>query len=257
MSAPARCAAWSRAAEASSSAAREVKNEVSAVLQRNLKGRPPASDLFGRKGRTWLAAQQLPADERLTVDAALRGARLPRRGAGGDRSPRGGRGRRRRAGAPPAHHPRRGRDHRRDAARRDRRRPPLPELSSPGRVPGTAPQGASIRQRAGPPHGRLSKQGSAAARHVLVEAGPSSSQRASPRSPSCSSGRRPTSPPSPPSRSSTGGRSGPTTRRSASTGRSAAGRTWSASSRTGMPSSGWSAWCSPSSMTSGPWAAAT
>ena len=50
----------------------QVKNEVSAVLQRNLKGRPPASDPFGRKGRIWLAAQELPADERLTVDAALR-----------------------------------------------------------------------------------------------------------------------------------------------------------------------------------------
>ncbi len=50
----------------------QVKNEISAVLHRNLKGRPPASDPFGRKGRIWLAAQELPADERLTVDAALR-----------------------------------------------------------------------------------------------------------------------------------------------------------------------------------------
>ena len=32
----------------------QVKNEISAVLQRNLKGRPPASDLFGRRGRAWL-----------------------------------------------------------------------------------------------------------------------------------------------------------------------------------------------------------
>jgi hypothetical protein len=72
MSAAARCAGWSRVGAASSSAAREVKNEISAVLQRNLKGRPPASDLFGGKGRAWLAAQELPADERLTADAALR-----------------------------------------------------------------------------------------------------------------------------------------------------------------------------------------
>jgi transposase len=50
----------------------QVKNEISAVLQRNLKGRSPASDSFGRKGRSWLAAQELPADERLTVDAGLR-----------------------------------------------------------------------------------------------------------------------------------------------------------------------------------------
>ena len=50
----------------------QVKNEIWAVLHRNLKGRPPASDLFGRKGRAWLTAQELPADERLTVDAGLR-----------------------------------------------------------------------------------------------------------------------------------------------------------------------------------------
>lgn len=50
----------------------QVKNEISAVLHRNLKGRPPASDPFGRKGRIWLVAQELPADERLTVDAGLR-----------------------------------------------------------------------------------------------------------------------------------------------------------------------------------------
>jgi transposase len=49
-----------------------AKNEAHAVLARNLKGRPPASDLFGRAGRRWLAAPELPADERLTVDACLR-----------------------------------------------------------------------------------------------------------------------------------------------------------------------------------------
>ena len=50
----------------------QIKNEVSAVLHRNLKGRSPASDPFGAKGRTWIAEQQLPIDERLTVDAGLR-----------------------------------------------------------------------------------------------------------------------------------------------------------------------------------------
>jgi transposase len=48
------------------------KNEIHAVLMRNLKGRPPASDLFGRKGRRWLAEQTLPIDERETVDGCLR-----------------------------------------------------------------------------------------------------------------------------------------------------------------------------------------
>jgi transposase len=42
------------------------------VLHRNLVPRCPASDLFGRKGRRWLAAQELPADERILVGSALR-----------------------------------------------------------------------------------------------------------------------------------------------------------------------------------------
>jgi len=50
----------------------QVKNEIAAVLHRNLKGRPGASDLFSRPGRAWLAGVGLPLDERLTVDGALR-----------------------------------------------------------------------------------------------------------------------------------------------------------------------------------------
>jgi transposase len=49
-----------------------AKNEVHAVLMRCLKGRPPASDLFGVKGRAWLAEQQLAVCERETVDSAVR-----------------------------------------------------------------------------------------------------------------------------------------------------------------------------------------
>ena len=49
-----------------------AKNEVHAVLQRTLKGRPPVSDLFGKRGLAWLGAQDLPADERETVEASLR-----------------------------------------------------------------------------------------------------------------------------------------------------------------------------------------
>ena len=49
-----------------------LKNEVSAVLVRNLKGKPPFSDLFGKQGRGWLAELELPADERDTIDACLR-----------------------------------------------------------------------------------------------------------------------------------------------------------------------------------------
>ena len=74
------------------------------MLIRRLKGRPPVSDLFGVKGRAWLAELELPIDERETVDAGLRqidfldaeiarvdradrarGAQLARRAAADDR----------------------------------------------------------------------------------------------------------------------------------------------------------------------------
>jgi transposase len=49
-----------------------AKNQVHATLIRNLKGKPPVSDLFGTRGRRWLAAQDLPADEQETIAACLR-----------------------------------------------------------------------------------------------------------------------------------------------------------------------------------------
>jgi len=49
-----------------------AKNQVHATQLRNLKGKPPVSDLFGLRGRRWLAEQDLPADEQETVAAYLR-----------------------------------------------------------------------------------------------------------------------------------------------------------------------------------------
>jgi transposase len=49
-----------------------VKNQVHAILARNLAPKPPVSDLFGKTGRHWLSQQQLPADERSSVAALLR-----------------------------------------------------------------------------------------------------------------------------------------------------------------------------------------
>jgi transposase len=49
-----------------------AKNEIQAVLQRRLKRRPPVSDLFGVKGRRWLAGLELPLEESETVEACLR-----------------------------------------------------------------------------------------------------------------------------------------------------------------------------------------
>src|SRR5215213_3273769 len=49
-----------------------LKNQVQSILHRNLVPRCPAADLFGLKGRRWLAEQELPADERRAVQALLR-----------------------------------------------------------------------------------------------------------------------------------------------------------------------------------------
>jgi transposase len=48
------------------------KNEIHASLQRRLQAKPPCSDLFGVKGREWLAGLALPTEERESVDAAMR-----------------------------------------------------------------------------------------------------------------------------------------------------------------------------------------
>ena len=48
------------------------KNEIHAVLVRRLVGRPPASDLFGVKGRKWLAELDLPLEESETIEACMR-----------------------------------------------------------------------------------------------------------------------------------------------------------------------------------------
>ena len=49
-----------------------AKNEIHAILIRRLKGRPEVSDLFGKKGRAWLAELELPIEERETLDSGLR-----------------------------------------------------------------------------------------------------------------------------------------------------------------------------------------
>jgi transposase len=49
-----------------------AKNEIHAVLQRRLQGKPPCSNLFGVKGRRWLAGLELPPEQRESVDAGIR-----------------------------------------------------------------------------------------------------------------------------------------------------------------------------------------
>ena len=49
-----------------------LKNQVHAILSRNLVPTCPHSDLFSRVGRRWLAHQALPADEQRSVEALVR-----------------------------------------------------------------------------------------------------------------------------------------------------------------------------------------
>jgi transposase len=49
-----------------------LKNQVQAILHRNLVERCPFADLFGVKGRCWLSHQHLPPDEYFAVQALMR-----------------------------------------------------------------------------------------------------------------------------------------------------------------------------------------
>jgi hypothetical protein len=138
---------------------KQIKNEISAVLHRNLKGRSPASDPFGKKGRAWIAEQQLPIDERLTVAAGLRQLDF----VAGELAQIDELIAQQALDDDPGHR----RRLRRHVGRRDRRYPPLPNLPPARRISRTAPDDPAIRQRPGPPRPRL--QGRlGGGRHVLV-----------------------------------------------------------------------------------------
>jgi transposase len=51
-----------------------ARNQIHATLIRNLGGRGPARDILARKGRDWLQALKLPADERATILSCMREA---------------------------------------------------------------------------------------------------------------------------------------------------------------------------------------
>jgi Transposase len=50
----------------------KAKNQIHAVLMRSPIGRAPHSDLFGKRGRQWLAELEMAVEERESVDSALR-----------------------------------------------------------------------------------------------------------------------------------------------------------------------------------------
>jgi hypothetical protein len=122
-----------------------------AALPRNLKRRPPVSDLFGVRGRGWLAEQELPIDERLTVDGCLRQLDFL-----GEELGQVDRVIAERALADAdvlrlLTIPGNRRDDREHAGGGDRRRRAVPELAAPGRLSGAAPDRPPVRAPSCPP----------------------------------------------------------------------------------------------------------
>jgi len=126
-----------------------VKNEVHAVLARCLIGRPPVSDLFGKKGRVWLLEQQLPEEETETVRSCLRHIDF----LGGEITGLDQRIAQQALAFPGFQRlltiPRGGRRDRGGSDRGDRGHHPLPEPRPARRVLGPGPEGSPVRVRAG------------------------------------------------------------------------------------------------------------
>ena len=146
-----------------------AKNELHAVLARNLKGRPPMSDVFGMRGREWLSALELPADERETVDGCLRQVDFLDREVdalerGLARTALASEEIRRLMSVPGVNLV--------SAATFWATVGDIGRFSSPKRLVSYVGLDPRVRQSGEAParHGRISKQGSAAARHMLCEA---------------------------------------------------------------------------------------
>ena len=157
-----------------------LKNQVHAILSRNLVPTCPHADLFSGVGRRWLATQALPADERRSVDALLRqldfhgdelAAGRTRHRHRSDRRP--GRG--------PADDRARHRRHRRDR-RSSPRSGTSPASTIPNRLVAYLGLNPRVRQSGNGPavHGRITKAGPAQARGMLVEAAFSASRAPGP-----------------------------------------------------------------------------
>ena len=144
-------------------------NQIHAALIRQLEGRAPTRAVLGKKSRAWLAELDLPADERMSVESCLREAdfltaEIDQIDAGLARDALGDEQVRRLMTIPGV-----------DMITAvtlmscvgDARRFP-----SPRHMVGYVGLDPLVRQSGSSParHGHLSKQGSAAARHVLCEA---------------------------------------------------------------------------------------
>ena len=128
-----------------------AKNELHAALHRNLKGRPPVSDVFGVRGRQWLEALELPADERETVAGCLRQVDFLDREVSEVERGAGAIGTRIRSD--PAADQRPGREPRLGGhlRRGGRRGGPLPHPRQAGLLRGARPPGSPVRRGPGAP----------------------------------------------------------------------------------------------------------
>ena len=147
-----------------------AKNEIHAVLMRRLKGRPPVTDLFGVKGRAWLAELRAAASRsaRPSTAACARStsstprSRVVERLIAADalELPEA-----RRLMTVPGVNVIVAATFLAASATSAASRPP-----QAGRLPRPGPAGSASPGDGPATHGHISKQGSAAARHALVEA---------------------------------------------------------------------------------------
>ena len=146
-----------------------AKNELHAALHRNLKGRPPVSDVFGSAAAPGFGALELPADERETLAGCLRQVDFLDREVSGverglARSALGSDQIRRLISVPGVNLV--------SAATFVAVVGEVGRFPTPGKLVSYVGLDPRVRQSGEAParHGRISKQGSPAARHVLCEA---------------------------------------------------------------------------------------
>ena len=198
MSGRERCAGGSRGAASSCARARARRTRSTRCLIRRLQGRPPVTDVFGVRGRRWLAELELPDDERETIAGCLRHVDFLDAEIAALDQAIAREALRVSSGAAADDGSRRQRDHREHVHRGDRRHPPLPERPQAGRLPRAGPARSPVRARPGasrPHHQAGLSLGPSRARRGCVDHGPRARAdarvlRARPRAPRRAGRRR-------------------------------------------------------------------
>jgi Transposase len=176
-----------------------AKDSVHAALQRELKRRPPMSDLFGGEGRAWLGQLGLPSRERRIVDSYLSAVDFLSqrdRGARVGAHPAGARLRANQA----AHDGARGQPRLGGDVRGGRwRYPPLRNAEEAGRLRRPRPKGAPVERADRPPWADLEaglRCGASRALRGGLDRGPHARPPCAPSTSACERRRGRRSPPS-------------------------------------------------------------